>query len=78
MILSYRAGRYASLDTLKSKIRPLLPILYGGNKNVTDGLTESQTHRLTDTHTEKMKISNTLRTLVVARRAVQSNIYRPS
>ena len=28
IILSYGAGRYASLDTLKSKIRPLLPILY--------------------------------------------------
>ena len=49
MILSYRAGRYASLDTLKSKIRPLLPILYGGSKNVT----HRQTHTHTDTHTDR-------------------------
>ena len=45
MILSYRAGRYASLDTLKSKIRPLLPILYGGSKNVIDTQTDTQTDR---------------------------------
>ena len=53
MILSYRAGRYASLDTLKSKIRPLLPILYGGSKNVTHRKRDGQTDRQTDKHALK-------------------------
>ena len=56
MILSYQAGQGGNLDTLKSKIRPLLPILYGGSKNVIDRQTDRHTHW----HTDKMKIRDTM------------------
>ena len=59
MILSYRAVRYTSLDTLKSKIHPLLPILYGGQEILEKG-NKNVTHRQTDTQTDKMKIRDNL------------------